>query len=666
MKKAAVLLGLLLVPTGWLAAQVGLEGKIPIVRKEAKIQPTLSFTLSPNQPKFSHNFSVSKPDNVAVAIRWTPSDVQLTASLTGPKLSSPVIASAPRPNQPELMLTFSASPDALSGWELTVTYAERSVRKDVKGEIVIAEGMVPGRKRPMSSAERLTYALQKLDKENPFIPALVHAIERHLQGVTDKSEIDRALEESLRRHPAVSREMLQRFVNDYKQVPEQIRMRITPVQLRNLSVTQKLEISTLAATVQKLSVRERPTPVAQLWLPGKLKALTNPHISRLEPDSRRSYHAGDTVDIIGERFAQERTKNRVHILIDFYGEKAPLQTLTPTVAASSALRITLPKLNPGQYYLRVESFTKLGDEERETWKQSNVIDFFVEAPPPPKPVITRISPSDQYPGRAIIVNGNNFVPGKVTDLVWEPLDFPAPSGMALGARATVKSTTELSVNLPLLVLPGRYAMRVHIDGVGVSDSYTYTIKAPKYRVIFTKFRCIDETNPEWWGSDEIVTVWVIAADELLWTKQTGEYGDMDDGDEKNYSASDRVVFMPNGNAGTVRAALGIATTLYEWDAGDARAAQQFLGIVGDIANAIASAVGYGWLGQILDAVFDVIGTIVAYFGGDPDNLGRQNLGWTALELLRRTGTSKMFNGTLDFRGSDYHYRVFYEVHRVEE
>jgi len=68
----------------------------------------------------------------------------------------------------------------------------------------------------------------------------------------------------------------------------------------------------------------------------------------------------------------------------------------------------------------------------------------------------------------------------------------------------------------------------------------------------------------------------------------------------------------------------------------------------------------------LDAVFDVIGTIVAYFGGDPDNLGRQNLGWTALELLRRTGTSKMFNGTLDFRGSDYHYRVFYEVHRVEE
>jgi len=666
MKKAAVLLGLLLVPTGWLAAQVGLGGKIPIVRKEAKIQPTLSFTLSPNQPKFSHNFSVSKPDNVAVAIRWTPSDVQLTASLTGPKLSSPVTASAPRPNQPELMLTFSASPDALSGWELTVTYAERSVRKDVKGEIVIAEGMVPGRKRPMSSAERLTYALQKLDKENPFIPALVHAIERHLQGVTDKSEIDRALEESLRHHPAVSREMLQRFVNDYKQVPEQIRMRITPVQLRNLSVTQKLEISTLAATVQKLGVRERPTPVAQLWLPGKLKAPTNPHISRLEPDSRRSYHAGDTVDIIGERFAQERTKNRVHILIDFYGEKAPLQTLTPTFAASSALRITLPKLNPGQYYLRVESFTKLGDEERETWKQSNVIDFFVEAPPPPKPVITRISPSDQYPGRAIIVNGNNFVPDKVTDLVWEPLDFPAPSGMALGARATVKSTTELSVNLPLLVLPGRYAMRVHIDGVGVSDSYTYTIKAPKYRVIFTKFRCIDETNPEWWGSDEIVTVWVVAADELLWTKQTGEYGDMDDGDEKNYSASDRVVFMPNGNAGAVRAVLGIATTLYEWDAGDAHAAQQFLGIVGDIANAIASAVGYGWLGQILDAVFDVIGTIVAYFGGDPDNLGRQNLGWTALELLRRTGTSKMFNGTLDFRGSDYHYRVFYEVHRVEE
>lgn len=435
---------------------------------------------------------------------------------------------------------------------------------------------------------------------------------------------------------------------------------------------QKLEMSTFAASVKKLSVRERPIFVAQPWLPGQLRPLTNPTISRLEPNSRRSYRAGDTVDIIGQRFASERTKNKVHILVDFHGEKAALQTLTPTFATSSALRVTLPKLNPGQYYLRVESLTKFGEEEKETWKQSNTVDFFIETPPPPKPAITRISPSDQFPGRTVIVNGSNFVPGKETDLVWEPLDFPVPSGMALGARATVRSTTELSVNLPLLVLPGRYAMRVHITGVGVSDSYTYTIKAPKYRVIFTRFKCIDETNPESifgvdeWASDEIVTVWVVAADELLWTKQTGEYGDVDDNDERNYNSNDRVVFMPDGRAGTVRAALAVATTLYEWDAGDARAAQQFLGVVGDIANAIASAVGYGWLGQILDAVFDVIGAIVAYFGGDPDNFGRHEMGWTALELLRRTGTSKMFNGSLDFRGSDYHYRVFHEVHRVEE
>ncbi len=349
---------------------------------------------------------------------------------------------------------------------MAITYTERSTRKDVKGDIFVAEGMVPGRKRPMSSTERLTLALQKLDKENPFILALVHAIEKHLQGVTDKSEIDKELEEFSRRHPAVSRKMLQRFVNDYRQVPEQVRMLVTPVQLRNLSVVQKLEMSTFAASVKKLSVRERPTFVVRPWLPGQLR------------------------------------------------------------------------------------------------------------PSPTGPVITRISPLEQYPGRAITVNGNNFVPGKETELVWEPLDFPAPSGMALGARATVRSTTELSVNLPLLVLPGRYPMRVHLTGVGVSDSYTYTIKAPKYRVIFTRFRCIDETNPksvlfvDEWASDEIVTVWVVAADELLWTKQTDEYGDVDDNDERNYNSNDRVVFMPDGRAGTVRATLAVATKLYEWDAKD--------------------------------------------------------------------------------------------------
>jgi hypothetical protein len=671
MRKAWMLLALLLVPSSWLAAQVSTG--VGAIRREVKPQPSVPFTLSANQPKFAHKFSVSKPGYVTLAVRWTPNDVQIVISLKGPDLPSPITSDTPfKTGQPVLMLTFTASSNALSGWELMVTYSDRSAKKDVKGEIVIAEGVAPGRKRPLTSTERMTIALQRLDKENPFIPVLVHAIERRLQGATDKSEIDRALEEALQRHPVVSREMLQKFVNDYKQVPEQIRMRITPVQLRNLSVTRKLEISTLAAVVRKLSVAERPFPVVQPFIVGKLLPLTNPVITRLEPDSHRSYRAGDTIDIIGQRFAPDRSKNRVHILIDFHGEKAPLQTLTPTVATSTGLRVTLPKLNPGQYFLRVESLTKIGDEEKETWKQSNTVDFFIETPPPPKPVITRISPSDQYPGRTVIVQGNNFVPGKETDLVWEPLDFPTPTGMALAARATVRSTTELSVNLPLLVLPGRYAMRVYITGVGISDSFIYTIKAPKYRVVFTKLKCIDETNPESfmgvdeWASDEIVTVWVVAADELLWTKQTGEYGDIDDGDERNYSASDRIVFMPNGSAGTVRAALAVATTLYEWDSGDAHAAQEFLGVVGDVANAIASAVGYGWLGQILDAVFDVIGAVIAWLGGDPDNLGRRDLGWTALELLRRTGTAKMFNGTLDFRGGDYHYRLFYEVHRVEE
>jgi len=665
MKKAWMLLVLLLVPSSWLAAQV--SAGVGAIRGEVKPRPSVPFTLSTNQPKFTHKFSVSKPGHVTLAVHWTPSDVQLTVSLKGPDLPSPITSDTPfKTGQPILMLTFTASPNALSGWEMTVTYSDRSVRKDVKGEIFIAEGVMPGRKRPLTPTERMTIALQRLDKENPFIPVLVHAIERHLQGATDKSEIDRALEESLRRHPVVSRDMLQKFVNDYKQVPEPIRMRITPVQLRNLSVTRKLEISTLATAVRKLSVAKQPSPLIQPVIVGKLRPLTNPAITRLEPDSRRSYRAGDTIDIIGQRFAPDRSKNRVHILIDFHGEKAPLQTLTPTIATSTGLKVTLPKLNPGQYYLRVESLTKIGDEEKEAWKQSNTIDFFVETPPPPKPVITRISPSDQYPGRTVIVQGRNFVPGKETHLVWDPLDFPPPTGMPQSARATIRSSTELSVNLPLLVLPGRYAMRVYITGVGISDSSVYTIKAPKYRVIFTKLKCIDETNPEWAGSDEIVTVWVVAADEFLWTKQTGEYGDIDDGDERNYNASDRTVFMPNGSAGTVRAALAVATTLYEWDSGDAHAAQEFLGVVGDVANAIASAVGYGWLGQILDAVFDVIGTVVAWLGGDPDNLGRRDLGWTALELQRRTGTAKMFTGTLDFRGRDYHYQLFYEVHRVEE
>lgn len=52
----------------------------------------------------------------------------------------------------------------------------------------------------------------------------------------------------------------------------------------------------------------------------------------------------------------------------------------------------------------------------------------------------------------------------------------------------------------------------------------------------TKVKCIDETNPEWWGSDEIALAGVTV-DEDGDTKKVGEKyigGGFDDGDEKNY------------------------------------------------------------------------------------------------------------------------------------
>lgn len=52
----------------------------------------------------------------------------------------------------------------------------------------------------------------------------------------------------------------------------------------------------------------------------------------------------------------------------------------------------------------------------------------------------------------------------------------------------------------------------------------------------SKVRCVDETNPEWWGSDEIALAGVTV-DEDGDTKKVGEKyigGGFDDGDEKNY------------------------------------------------------------------------------------------------------------------------------------
>ena len=54
--------------------------------------------------------------------------------------------------------------------------------------------------------------------------------------------------------------------------------------------------------------------------------------------------------------------------------------------------------------------------------------------------------------------------------------------------------------------------RVAFIGTGsaVSNRLSYAVSAYRYQVNFVKLKCMDESDPEWAGSDEEVTTWVVS------------------------------------------------------------------------------------------------------------------------------------------------------------
>ena len=172
--------------------------------------------------------------------------------------------------------------------------------------------------------------------------------------------------------------------------------------------------------------------------------------------------------------------------------------------------------------------------------------------------------------------------------------------------------------------------------------------------------CLDESDPGWCGDDELVTRWVVTADDLAWSKGTGEYSGFEDGTHKLYAGTDRDVFMPGDGPGEVRCKFDIGTQLLEWDAGDAEAWNSALDAVADIASNIPT------YGTIVSAILKVLGKFISWFGGDPDNLGTRVEQWNREDLLIETGSTGSINRTLSYLNDDDtgSYRLTCNIPRV--
>lgn len=541
----------------------------------------------------------------------------------------------------------------------------------------------------LTPAARLRTALEKSSGQNAVIPVVMHTMERGLKGPArqGKSQIDAIFDQVLKRHPGVSKALLQKFVTDWNAIPATIRERISPLTLRKLDPAQPLQQQMLKVTFResvnmKLSrpsmTLDRSWAKAQQNTVDKFNQVTwvspEPVVSKIDPSSSPSgYSPGQTVAIHGFNFSKEKTNNTIVIYKKLGNSKAEWKRLTPTLATGLTMEAKLPNdIAPGQHFIKIEVKKATGKVE----VTKKFTDLLIKTPPPPAPKITSISPANSKPGQEIVIAGNNFnyaeayVYAYFVPLEGQPLEPYNSVGEINGEKAGWSfgypiGSGQVKFKIPDTLFAGKYRVAIHNAGNGASNWVDYTVSPHRYKVNFTQIMCKDESDPEAWGGDEIVAAWMVVGDTSAWNKLSTEYEDFDDNTVKAFNGTDQSVFMVDGSQGDVKQVLAISTLLFEWDSGDVASANQAVGFVGDLASKILAYIYGPQAGAAVEEIVPFIQQLVSWLGGNPDLLGRRDLYFSARDLLIITAQSGKKSGTLHFDNSDGtgSYALTYDIYR---
>ncbi len=686
----------------------------PVMRPARRVAtvpagPTeVSFRLSQAQPKFTYKFVAPDSNAYTAAATWT-SKAAIQVSVAAPGLSRPAVEAG----VPPVGVGFQGT----KGQTYTVTVGPKQGVVQTSGQLAILAGGARKVFKPTATETgRLQAALARSEAKDAFLPIIAQLAERHLGNVRDKNELDRIFEEGLAKYPGVNRQLLTSFVRDMKAVPSNVKAKAftaTAVRMRPLAPVTATHVADALKSTGVAAIRAPAQ--AKVAAAATLRPDLRPRIDGLEPSAgTQGYSPGQQLTIVGRAFSTDANQNSVQILS--LSALVPSFRLQPQSATSTRLTFRLPtNIAPGWWQLKVvvsrpmettsdaqpaatatparrtrsaavrrtspvRSLGLSASLRADVLRQlrpgaimeshaTNLVPLRIKEPPTPTPEITSISPPRQEPSQWVVISGRNFQPGKDHYVRMELLDLAEPRLWVEKAQAT-SSSTQLRVQLPASLIAGNYMFQVAISRTPVSDAIAYTVGTPRYRIVFERIKCVDESNPEWWGSDEIVTFWTVTADGDVWTKNTDEYGGFDDGDLKNYKAADRNIFRIDGSWGEIQYGMLLVTQLYEWDVGDVHAMQDFVGFMGHVAAGLASLSGGLPLAAVIEAVAwlmkQVIGAIASWFGGDPDHLGTEELYLSYHDLQRLVPPGGSYARSLHFynSGSTGSYRLYYRITRA--
>jgi len=224
-----------------------------------------------------------------------------------------------------------------------------------------------------------------------------------------------------------------------------------------------------------------------------------------------------------------------------------------------------------------------------------------------------------------------FSPQYLDMKVEQPLDSLAVAGIV--DRATHLVGRNVSEAINVIGVAGKPTTKPCgcCDGRGGSTGGN-TPPPPKpnrYELSYSKLYCVDESDPEWWGSDEPYVVFAVITEEMAETGTTAQgfhspvYEDVDDGDTRPEKGEENLRLFGFTGPRDIASSVLITATCFEHDTGDvSETTDAIRKALTSVATTAASAGGVaGWIVAGVAVVGIGVSYLVDLIGAD-DQIGK--------------------------------------------
>lgn len=219
-------------------------------------------------------------------------------------------------------------------------------------------------------------------------------------------------------------------------------------------------------------------------------------------------------------------------------------------------------------------------------------------------------------GRELIgqaVKAHNEIPAELKRRVFSPayLNLPAERGINMeDARAIVARAQQLRNRtlVDLSAVLGRTRVSTN-EGCCCPPEQPPPDPRPtppppnQYELTFAKLYCVDESDPEWWGSDEPYAVFGVITEEMAESGtpaqafHTPVYEDVDDGDTRPDSGDENLRLFGFTGPRAINSSVLVTGSCFEHDLGDvSETTDKVRAALTAVATKAAAAGGYaGWI-----------------------------------------------------------------------